>query len=106
MENELILWLTERRNNARAIAQTKRGADRDGWIEDSEYFDRAIAAVSKGGGAQPISSDELCAWFAAHVFEADVAGDGEGMEIAEVVRYTDLRALLDRLIPAAQKPPR
>jgi hypothetical protein len=41
----LIEWLEERRQNALAIAKTKSGDDRAGWIEDASYFARAEEAV-------------------------------------------------------------
>lgn len=41
----LVSWLAEREANARAIAQSKSGIDRAGWLEDAEYFAQAIVAV-------------------------------------------------------------
>jgi hypothetical protein len=37
----LIDWLEERRQNALQIAKTKRGEDRQGWLEDASYFARS-----------------------------------------------------------------
>ncbi len=41
----LMDWLHERADNCRAIASQKRGADRDGWLEDARYFDMAITTI-------------------------------------------------------------
>lgn len=40
-------WLIERKANCERIAQTKRGADRYGWLEDSQYFHDAISALDR-----------------------------------------------------------
>ena len=42
---DLIVWLQEREMNARNIAASKRGSDRDGWLEDADYFKAAIHAI-------------------------------------------------------------
>ena len=42
-------WLQERLQNARGIAATKTGAERDGWIEDAAYFAAAAAFVVAHG---------------------------------------------------------
>lgn len=44
-ELNLVEWLEERRDNARRIAKTKRGTDRQGWMDDVSYFARAVEAV-------------------------------------------------------------
>ncbi len=38
-------WLEEHLQNCRRIAKTKRGDDREGWLEDLSYFARAKEAV-------------------------------------------------------------
>jgi hypothetical protein len=43
----LIAWLKERLDNCRRIAAEKRGADRQGWLEDAGYFLRAIEAIQR-----------------------------------------------------------
>ena len=48
MALSLADWLRERERNARRIAQSKSGADRDGWIEDAEYFAQAVALTAPG----------------------------------------------------------
>jgi hypothetical protein len=38
-------WLEERRDNCRRIAKTKHGTEREGWLEDMQYFSRAVQVV-------------------------------------------------------------
>lgn len=42
-------WLQDRLQNARRIAATKSGAERDGWIWDAAYFAAAAAYVVAEG---------------------------------------------------------
>jgi hypothetical protein len=45
-ENEPALttidWVRERLANCERIAKTKAGADRDGWLEDADYFKQIL----------------------------------------------------------------
>jgi hypothetical protein len=41
----LLVWLEERRQNALRIAMTKRGEDRQGWLEDASYLSQSVEAV-------------------------------------------------------------
>lgn len=43
--HQLLDWLREREANARAIAKSKTGEDRDGWLEDAIYFQTAADCV-------------------------------------------------------------
>lgn len=38
-------WLLDRQENCAAIAARKTGADRDGWLEDEQYFAAAAALI-------------------------------------------------------------
>lgn len=38
-------WMVDRQANCLRIAGTKRGADRDGWLEDAAYFSAAIGLI-------------------------------------------------------------
>lgn len=42
---KLTTWLKEREMNARRIASSKTGNDRDGWLEDADYFKAAHDAL-------------------------------------------------------------
>ena len=42
----LMEWLEERYQNTLRIAKTKSGLDRDGWLEDAEYFKQAMEALA------------------------------------------------------------
>jgi hypothetical protein len=52
----LVDWIEEREQNALRIADSKHGADRQGWLEDAAYFSQckeSVLAVEKvhGGDA-------------------------------------------------------
>lgn len=38
----LVQWLRDRRDNCVRLSKEKFGADRDGWIEDAEFFNWAL----------------------------------------------------------------
>lgn len=59
LELSLIDWLEERRLNCLRIAEIKQLSDREGWLEDAEYFKRAIAAIES---AQEARYDEARWW--------------------------------------------
>lgn len=35
-------WVRDRKNNCLRIAESKTGADRDGWLEDASYFQQIL----------------------------------------------------------------
>jgi hypothetical protein len=43
----LVDWIDERYENAKRIAATKQGQDRQGWLEDASYFLRAREALKQ-----------------------------------------------------------
>lgn len=48
MPREKVLWwVQERLDNCHAIAAGKKGADRDGWLEDAEYFAAVLNWLTK-----------------------------------------------------------
>jgi hypothetical protein len=51
----LCEWLIERMENCQAIAAMKIGTDKDGWLEDAQYFKQAALFV--GGGASKQEMD-------------------------------------------------
>lgn len=53
-EDDLRQWLIERRDNCYRIANTKSGADRDGWLEDGGFFDAALDAIDWSGAPAEI----------------------------------------------------
>ena len=40
-----IAWLNERLVNCRRLAGINHRGDRDGWLEDADHFERAIACI-------------------------------------------------------------
>lgn len=44
-------WVRERLDNCQRIAAGKTGADRDGWLEDAEYFSRVLAMITAAPSA-------------------------------------------------------
>jgi len=44
---DLVDWIDERYENAKRIAKTKTGQDRQGWLEDACYFLRAREALKQ-----------------------------------------------------------
>ena len=44
-EMDVLEWLEERRSNALRIAESKSGSDLVGWLEDAEYFRKAVALI-------------------------------------------------------------
>lgn len=42
---EVVEWLKERKRNCQRIAVMKSGDDKQGWLEDAEYFDEAINLI-------------------------------------------------------------
>lgn len=57
--HQVLDWLMEREANARAIATRKTGVDRDGWLEDAEYFKAAAAKVWEHAAAIAALKDVL-----------------------------------------------
>ena len=43
----LVDWINERYHNAKAIAETKQGEERAGWLEDASYLLRAREALKQ-----------------------------------------------------------
>jgi hypothetical protein len=43
----VVDWIDERYQNAKRIAATKRGDERQGWLEDASYFLRAREALKQ-----------------------------------------------------------
>lgn len=41
----LLEWVLKRLENCQRLAATKTGADRDGWLEDADYFSRLLRIV-------------------------------------------------------------
>lgn len=41
----IVQWLEERRENCLILAETKQGAERNGWLDDAEYFRIAIQRI-------------------------------------------------------------
>ena len=44
---KLTTWLKDRELNCRRLASGKTGSDRDGWIEDAEHFQAALAEIER-----------------------------------------------------------
>lgn len=40
-----LQWAQERLNNSERLAQLKSGKDRDGWLEDAEYWRSIIELI-------------------------------------------------------------
>lgn len=59
---KLIDWLTERLENCHRIAATKKGADRDGWLEDAAYFQLAVTALAGAGQRYSVEPGILGSW--------------------------------------------
>lgn len=39
-------WIRERLDNCQRIAATKAGTERDGWLEDADYFAATLEALA------------------------------------------------------------
>ena len=46
-EQGLKSWVAERLANCERIARIKQGADKNGWLEDAEYFRQLLAIMER-----------------------------------------------------------
>lgn len=71
MEQSLVDWLKERRENCLRLSATKTGEDKQGWLDDAYYFACAIDAASRleqpvkqeatiGEAVSDVQREEMC----------------------------------------------
>ena len=90
----LVEWLEERRQNALRIAKTKKGDDRQGWLEDSSYFARSAEAVRQLVDAS--ADDHANVPLRLHIALKIMRAWNSGTAGFDALVVTDINAWIDR----------
>jgi hypothetical protein len=100
----LLEWLKEREFNVRFLAADKHGEDRDGWLEDAEYFRQAalLAAADPLQGAVNWFSEALISFSVIDIQQRLLIGHNRAQRLFDAVPKANPSSRTPDHVPAGR----